>query len=304
MVCKSFKYIINTSIIFIFIILNGVLSTNVIIIGDSRACEIGQKVLGLEYSTIINNGGKGSRMVTKSPKTFNDNNYQIVAEVGASFTEYLNEESEIYKSVRNVLSKAEKGTKVLLWLGINSLSASNAFKCYYYLAVDFPDLFFYAVSVPGVSPKNTKIKEDSLRMFNCNLDTLVSGTGPLNLEYRSILKSNDPNNILNWKTKKIYNINEKNINEEGGIHYTTEGYEFILNAMLSVLDNDYKPDACTCGACTDYDEKNTYTLAPGDTLLEIANRYATTVEKIKELNKIEGNSYHPGDVLRIPKFIE
>ena len=45
-----------------------------------------------------------------------------------------------------------------------------------------------------------------------------------------------------------------------------------------------------------------YTVEPGDTLYEIAERYDSTVEAIMDLNELDAFSFiHPGDVLLIPQ---
>jgi LysM repeat protein len=46
--------------------------------------------------------------------------------------------------------------------------------------------------------------------------------------------------------------------------------------------------------------RRTYTVKSGDTLYEIAVTYGTTVEALKQLNKLTSSTLHPGQVLRIP----
>ena len=45
--------------------------------------------------------------------------------------------------------------------------------------------------------------------------------------------------------------------------------------------------------------EKTYTVAEGDTLWKIAQKYGTTVERLQETNGITGSVIRPGDILKI-----
>ncbi|MBS4195620.1 gamma-glutamyltransferase [Lederbergia citri] len=55
------------------------------------------------------------------------------------------------------------------------------------------------------------------------------------------------------------------------------------------------------GGTWDSKGKNTYTVQKGDTLWIVANKYETSIDKIKNLNKLESTDLYPGQQLKIPE---
>ncbi len=51
-------------------------------------------------------------------------------------------------------------------------------------------------------------------------------------------------------------------------------------------------------------EENTYTVVSGDTLYGIANKFGTSVDKLKEMNNLKSNSLSIGQKLKLPKTEE
>lgn len=50
----------------------------------------------------------------------------------------------------------------------------------------------------------------------------------------------------------------------------------------------------------DVPETRAYTVRPGDSLAAIAHRHRTTADLVREMNRLTGDTIHPGQVLRVP----
>lgn len=74
--------------------------------------------------------------------------------------------------------------------------------------------------------------------------------------------------------------------------FANEEEKAVLNMVVKPIDNDDKMQLAgiTC-----------YIVRPGDTLWNIAKRYYTTVDRIKEINGLEKDMIYPGDKLIILK---
>ena len=207
---------------------------NVVFIGDSRACGFAYYILAMPYTWHNEVYGTGSYIISDTPKTYNGHSIRVIAEVGASYSTFSNSNKAVYSGVYNTLDAAADGTLVLMWLGVNDLDSASTFNYYQSLAKKYKNLSFIAVSITGVSSKSS-ISNDTIKLFNTNLASKVAASNISNLIYKSILKDENPVQIYNSATKSVtFHISESTT-DAYGVHYTTDGYKEILNALLSVI---------------------------------------------------------------------
>ena len=86
------------------------------------------------------------------------------------------------------------------------------------------------------------------------------------------------------------------IDNQKDVNFLNNNYQDLVEAVVQAVSNyigvPYTPPGNTIS--------NTYTVQRGDTLYSIANRLGTTVDELKRINNIEGNTLSIGQILRIP----
>ena len=93
---------------------------------------------------------------------------------------------------------------------------------------------FYAVPFTGVSSK-AKDKVLNIKIQRYNYGTKISIKNSLysNLEYKNILKNDEPTLIFNKETNQVvFNVTEENTTDDG-LYYNKVGYQEILKAILA-----------------------------------------------------------------------
>lgn len=215
--------------VLLLILLTLASSKNVVIIGDSRVCGIASYILQMDYTYHNSVYGNGSYMINYNAKNFGGNLIKVVAEVGASSVTFTNNSKEVCRGVHNMLKQSQKGTVVLLWLGVNNLDSAATFSYYKSLADLYKSLTFYACSVAGVSEGKTYIKNETIKRFNNNLKAKVESAKISNLKYKSILVNDDP---IQVKGSSILHISDSST-DTYGVHFYSSGYKICLEALLS-----------------------------------------------------------------------
>ena len=197
-------------------------SKNLILIGDSRYVGMAYYLFRVKYDSTIK---------TTTPVSYGGFSIHVTAQVSASFTQY-NAGTQLYNSVINQLSKAQSGTNVLLWLGINSLWAPDQTHNFYKtLANSYKSLNFFAISITGVNEsKWTTVKNADVKTFNTKLKNKVVGNPISNLKFLDILYNNNPTQIL--YSGKAVNINDYS---KDGLHYNKDGYFKLFHSMEGKL---------------------------------------------------------------------
>ena len=223
----------SISKIIILALLALVYSKNVVIIGDSRTCGLAYYVLGIPYTYQNEVYGTGSYIISESAVTYGGHSVKVIAEVGASYSTFINQNKEVYKGVHNILSSSAEETVVLIWLGLNNLDSASHFSYYKSLAQQYKGLKFYAVSVTGVSSKCTNISNDTIKTFNANLKTSVDNSGLTNLKYKSILNQENPLQVYNSSSGKVTFYITDSTTDAYGLHYTGDGNKECLAAILA-----------------------------------------------------------------------
>jgi hypothetical protein len=218
--------------ILVFILIGLVSTKNVVLIGDSRAVGIGVYLFGFQYSTVTKSYGNGSNIIGTSAKSYGGHSCKVVAETGASFSTFVNTAKSVNKGVTTVLSGSSSGTIVLLWLGVNNLNADSTASYYKSLANKYKKLKFYVIPVTGVTSKSG-ISNATIKSFNSKMNSLVKSSGLSNLKYKNILQNNDPTKIV--ANGKVVLTVDASTTDAYGLHYKTNGYKAIFNAMVSGL---------------------------------------------------------------------
>lgn len=89
------------------------------------------------------------------------------------------------------------------------------------------------------------------------------------------------------------------IDNQKDINFLNNNYQDLVEAVIEAVSNyigvPYTPPGNTIS--------NTYTVQRGDTLYSIAGRLGTTVDELRRINNIEGNTLSIGQILRIPMEI-
>lgn len=197
-------------------------SNNLILIGDSRYVGMAQYLFNVNSNSPIK---------TTKPVSYAGYKIHVTAQVSAKYSDY-NVGTALYNSVINQLSNAQKGTNVLLWLGINSLWAPDQTHNFYKtLANSYKSLNFFAVSITGVNEsKWTTVKNADVKTFNTKLKNKVVGNPISNLKFLDILYNNNPTQIL--YSGKAVNINDYS---KDGLHYNKDGYFKLFHSMEGKL---------------------------------------------------------------------
>ncbi len=150
-------------------------------------------------------------------------------------------------------------------------------------------------------------KGDTLYGISKRFNTSVQSIKELNNLTSNILsigqvlkiKNNDESNPLEcivYTVKKgdnLYSIAKKYNTTVGEI----KRYNNLTSNLLDIGDRIVIP----CNVENDFKDLNnnyvTYTVVKGDSLYSIANKFGTTVDKIKELNDLKSNTLYIGDKL-------
>jgi hypothetical protein len=218
--------------ILLFTLITLVSTKNVVLIGDSRAVGIGVYLFGFLYSHVTPSYGTGSNIIGTSARNYGGYSCKIVAETGASFATFVNTAESVNRGVTTVLKDSASGTAVLLWLGVNNLNADSTGSYYKSLANKYKKLKFYVIPVTGVTSKSG-ISNASIKSFNSKLNSIVKASGLSNLKYKNILQNNDPTKIV--VGGKVALTVDASTTDAYGLHYKTNGYKAIFNAMVSGL---------------------------------------------------------------------
>ena len=236
---KSFLYkIMKISKIFLFfifpfILFSGFVSTkNIVIIGDSRAVDIGVNLFGFSLNNNSPSYGLGANIISNNLKSYGRYNCKIVAENGASYSTFVNRAEPVYNGVVKVLSKSTSGTTVFLWLGVNNLNYKSTFNYYKSLANKYSKLKFFVIFVTGVASKSG-ISNDKIKKFNSEMKSLIKKTRLPNLKYKSISLNNNPTKVA-INNELVLTIDDSTT-DIWGLHYKKRGYKEIFKSMISDL---------------------------------------------------------------------
>jgi hypothetical protein len=206
---------------------------NFVFIGDSRTVGIAVYLFGYSYYETTAYYGTGSNVVGTKAVTYSGHSVKAVCETGASYAQFVNSNKAVYKGMHKALSESSSGTQVILWLGVNGLDATGTFNLYKNLANKYRSLRFNAISITGVVPSKAGISNDRIKSFNDKLKSMINNARLSNLKYKSILLNDDPTRIVN-NGYMVLNVNAATT-DAYGLHYKTEGYRAIFNAMINGL---------------------------------------------------------------------
>ena len=204
---------------------------NLVFIGDSRTVGIAVYLFKYDYYEVTKYYGNGSNVVGTTARTYQGHSVKAIAETGASYSQFTNANKAVYKGIHTALSASASGTIVLLWLGVNGLNDNGTFQFYKNLASKYKKLTFYAISITGVVESKSGMSNSSIKRFNSALKQKINSAGLSNLKYKSILLNDDPTRVA-MNGEVVLTINTSTT-DTYGLHYKTDGYRAIVNAMLS-----------------------------------------------------------------------
>ena len=205
---------------------------NIVIIGDSRTVDIGVNLFRFSLNNISPSYGPGTNIISTNLKSYGNYNCKIIAENGASYSNFINRDEPVYKGVVKILRKSTSGTTVLLWLGVNNLNSKSTFDYYKSLAKKYKKLEFYVISITGVSSKS-EISNDEIKKYNSKMKSLVKKTRLSNLKFKSILLNNEPTKVA-INNNVVLTIDDSTT-DIWGLHYKKRGYKAIFKSMVSGL---------------------------------------------------------------------
>ncbi len=206
---------------------------NLVFIGDSRTVGIAVYLFKFDFYEVTNYYGTGTNVVGLNAVTYQGHSVKAIAETGASYSQFTNPNKAVYRGIHTALSNSASGTIVLLWLGVNGLNDNATFQFYKNLASKYTKLKFYAISITGVVESKSGMSNNSIKNFNSALRQKINSAGLSNLKYKSILLNDDPTKVaMNGAVTLTIN---SSTTDTYGLHYYTNGYSAIVNAMLSGL---------------------------------------------------------------------
>lgn len=86
------------------------------------------------------------------------------------------------------------------------------------------------------------------------------------------------------------------IDSQKDVNFLNNNYRDLVEAVVQAVTNYIGVPYTSPGGMI----SNTYTVQRGDTLYSIANRLGTTVDELRRINNIEGNTLSVGQILRVP----
>ena len=211
------------------------LSTDIIIVGDSRTYLIAHHVFGFPHDPI-----NLPFIATSTPIVRDNNSYQIVAKPGARIYDFTSDQN-LGIHLNNLLWLSKHGTYVFLWLGINNLGhlspstgIRDTFNKYFELAQNFPYAKFLIFSIPWVvEAASHALGHDAtvsqVKAFNFEMRKLVSQFPLPNLKFVNLMTAHDPM------------ITEDGINIScylyDGLHFERDGCIYFFNKMMASIYN-------------------------------------------------------------------
>ena len=228
---------VDKKILLLLSLISLVSTADVVIIGDSRACSFAYNILGFNYTYHNDNYATGSYIIGAIPKNFGGHSIRVLCEVGASYRTFQDSKKYVTYAANGILGSAQKGTVVLLWLGVNNPDVKATFSFYQSLANNYVRCKFFAVSVTGVGPRCDYISNRKIKVFNINLRNVIQKAHLSNLKYKNILNDDDPTQIYNSDSSKVTFVITESTTDKYDFHYNINGDREILLAMLTDIEN-------------------------------------------------------------------
>ena len=214
-------------------LLAAALSSNIIMVGDSRTYLLAQylfPVLQGDYPAITN---------YDHPVTYG--NHRIIFDCARGATIYNFTSNMPLGQLLDNLLKVHPGAYAFLWVGVNNVASPNGIVATFYryleLAQKNPQVNFIIFSIPGVD------EYKSLRYHNAN-NILIS-------KYNSYMKSMVayyhpvvPNlNYVNFMNEAnplftIDNVDIRPFMDDQGLHFNAEACKYFFSKMLQFLPDN------------------------------------------------------------------
>ena len=216
--------------ILFLVFLGASLANDLFIIGDHKILEMGNVLMGIEFTTFTYSYHDYVAIMTSEPVKYENYTFKII---GQGVEVSLMETGEELNNFLHVQLKAAKdGTNVLLSFGPYMVDRFNeVFVFIGKLADKYPKLNFYVLSIIGFDENlYTKHNNNEIKEFNTRLENRIEIAEFRNLKYKSILNKGDPTQIMvNGEPVDILNYASESY------LFFKAGYEKIFRAMVEWL---------------------------------------------------------------------
>ena len=218
--------------IIILALLSLSLSSNIIMVGDSRTYLLAQYLFPIFQ-------GNYPAITTTEPVYYGKHSVRFDCMPGATIYDFTSDKP-LGQFLDNLV-KVSPGAYVFLWVGVNNVAVQNGirdtFNRYFELAQKNPQVNFIIFSIPGVNEQllagHHSANNILIAKFNAYMKAMVAYYHPVlpNLGYGNFMNEVNP----------TYTLDGKNIDpylDAIGIHFDAEACKYFFEQMIKFLPDN------------------------------------------------------------------
>ena len=219
--------------IIILALLSLSLSSNIIMVGDSRTYLLAQYLFPIfqgNYPAITN---------YDNPVPYGKHNVRFDCMPGATIYDFTSDKS--LGQILDNLVATSPGAYVFLWVGVNNVAYPNGirdtFNRYFELAKKNPQVNFIIFSIPGVNEQllagHHSANNILISKFNLYMKSMVTYYHSVvpNLGYGNFMNEANPTVTLDGKSIYPYL-------DEIGLHFNAEACKYFFDKMIQYLPDN------------------------------------------------------------------